>query len=100
MASITKKELAHLAELARIELTPHEEDKLIKDLGNILGYFEELNAIPAEEIAAAGKTATGNAEIKNAFREDTERVGTNQGKGIESFPDKVGSSLKIPPVFE
>ena len=50
-SSITKQELEHLAELARIELDPKEEDKLLKDLGNILDYFKELQALDTTNVA-------------------------------------------------
>ena len=41
-AQLSKHELEHLAKLARIELDPKEEEKLLKDLGSILDYFKEL----------------------------------------------------------
>ncbi len=97
MASIiTKKELDHLAELARIKLTEKEEEKLLKDLPNILNYFEELKALDTTGV----KASAGGTQIKNAFREDNEREGTNKQKGTKSFPEKEHDYLKIPPVFE
>jgi Asp-tRNA(Asn)/Glu-tRNA(Gln) amidotransferase C subunit len=42
---------------------------------------------------------TGGTDLQNAFREDTERENTNQGQGVEAFPDKKDGFLKIPPVF-
>lgn len=97
MASlITKKELDHLAELGRIKLTPDEEEKLLHDLPNILGHFEELKQLDTSHIPPV---ITGTA-LKNAFREDGERMNTNQGKGVEAFPKKEQGFLRIPPVFE
>jgi len=96
MAQISKEELRHLAELARIELNPGEEEKLLKDLGNILDYFKELqeldtaNAIPM----------TGGTDLRNVFRDDAERGNTNRGAGIEAFPESEDGFLKVPPVFE
>src|SRR3989338_3270453 len=92
---IDKKTLEHLAALARLELKPEEEEKLLKDLGAILGYFEELKSLDtsgAEPIYGFG--------AKNAFRDDEERESTNRGAGVESFPDKKDDYLKIPPVFQ
>lgn len=96
MSLITKKELDHLCELARIEISPAEEAKLLKDLPKILEYFEELRALDTSHVSPilTGGTA------KNVFREDDASANTNQGKGIDSFPVKEQSFLKIPPVFE
>ncbi len=96
MASpITKKTLEHLAKLARIELDPAEEEKLLKDLGEILAYFGELQKLDTANVAPM----TGGTDLKNAFREDTERENTNRGSGTDAFPEAEGGFLKIPPVF-
>ena len=96
MASIDKKTLEHLADLARIELDPREEEKLLKDLGNIIGYFEELKSLDTSDI----EPMTGGTNAKNIFRDDEERENTDQGKGVESFPNPEKGFLKIPPVFD
>jgi|GEM_PF-138394 aspartyl-tRNA(Asn)/glutamyl-tRNA(Gln) amidotransferase subunit C len=96
MATISKEELRHLADLARIKIDPKEEDKLIKDLGSILGHFEELQELDTTTVAPM----TGGTDLKNVFRNDTERESTNRGAGLEAFPESKNGFLKIPPVFE
>jgi len=95
-SAITKKELEHLAKLARIELDPKEEEKLLKDLGNILDYFKELQELDTTDVAPM----TGGTDLRNAFREDDERENTDRGAGVEAFPELKDGFLKIPPVFE
>jgi aspartyl-tRNA(Asn)/glutamyl-tRNA(Gln) amidotransferase subunit C len=95
-SAITKKELEHLATLARLELTPHEEEKLLNDLAKILDHFKELTALDTSHVTPM----TGGTHLKNAFREDGAHAETNKGKGIEQFPDKKDGFLVIPPVFE
>ncbi len=95
MASpINKETLEHLAKLARIELDTREEEKFLKDLGEILGYFEDLKSV-GEETASA----VPESQLKNAFREDDEPQGTLRGAGTDAFPDKKDGFLKVPPVF-
>jgi aspartyl-tRNA(Asn)/glutamyl-tRNA(Gln) amidotransferase subunit C len=97
MASpINKTTLEHLAKLARIELDPAEEEKLLKDLGEILAYFAELEKLDTASVAPM----TGGTDLKSAFRDDAERENTDRGAGVEAFPEKEGGFLKIPPVFE
>jgi aspartyl-tRNA(Asn)/glutamyl-tRNA(Gln) amidotransferase subunit C len=94
--NITKEELLHLASLARIELAPEEEGKLLKDLGEILGYFTELQKLDTAYVPPM----TGCTDLRNIFRGDTERENTNRGAGAKSFPESESGFLKVPPVFE
>ena len=96
MATISKEELRHLADLARIKLDPKEEDKLLKDLGNILGHFEELQALDTKIVPPM----TGGTDLRNVFRSDAERENTNKGAGTDAFPESQNGYLKVPPVFE
>ncbi len=92
---INKKTLEHLAELARIELSAHEEEKFLKELESVLGYFEELKTVDTSSVSPL---AGGTSEV-NAMREDAERENTNSGKGKQDFPDDINGFLKVPPVF-
>ena len=94
--TLDKKTLEHLAKLARIELDPKEEEKLLKDLGNILDYFKELQELDTANVPPM----TGGTDLKNIFREDGERENTNRRAGVDAFPEKENGFLKIPPVFE
>ena len=97
MASlIDKHTLEHLAKLARIELDPKEEEKLLKDLGNILDHFKELQQVDTANVAPM----TGGTDLINIFRDDAGRESTNRGAGVEAFPESKDGFLKIPPVFE
>jgi aspartyl-tRNA(Asn)/glutamyl-tRNA(Gln) amidotransferase subunit C len=101
-SAITKRELEHLAKLARIELDPKEEERLLKDLGNILEYFKELQALDTSAVMPM----TGGTDLRNVFREDAsgeENGGpenTNRRAGVEAFPESKDGFNKIPPVFE
>ncbi len=106
-STIGKLELEHLAKLARIEIDPREEEKLLKDLGAILEYFNELQKLDTSAVAPM----TGGTDLHNVFREDGAvdangdnreggRENTNRGAGVEAFPDSNDGYLKVPPVFE
>ena len=97
MAEINKKHLEHLAELSRIKLKIGEENKLLKDLENILDYFNDLKNLDTEEILPI----TGGGGLKNKFREDKIKEDRLKGEGAASqFPEKERGYLKVPPVFE
>lgn len=95
-SAIHKHDLERLAKLARIELDPKEEEKLLKDLASILDYFKELQELDTKDVPPM----TGGTDLKNVFRGDAERENTDRGAGTESFPEKEDGYLKVPPVFE
>ena len=94
---LTKKDMEHLAELARIELKEGEEEKLQKDLGAILDYFQELKGVDTENVAPM----TGGTELKSVVREDviSPKPKVQSQKGVEAFPETKNGYLKVPPVF-
>ena len=95
-SSISKKALEHLAELSRIKLDEKEEEKLLEDMRKILAYFDELKSLDTSDV----EPMNGGTELKNSFREDEERISTNQGAGVDAFPETKDGFLKVPPVFE
>ncbi|MDO8664507.1 MAG: Asp-tRNA(Asn)/Glu-tRNA(Gln) amidotransferase subunit GatC [Candidatus Liptonbacteria bacterium] len=95
-SSISKKTLEHLAELSRIKLNEKEEEKLLEDLRKILAYFDELKSLDTSSV----EPMNGGTDLKNSFREDEERLNTNQGNGADVFPESKDGFLKVPPVFQ
>ena len=63
-----EKEIAKLAELARIDMPGAEAEKLSQEFESILGYVGEIKAVTGER-AAAGEP---DRPTLNAMREDGE----------------------------
>lgn len=96
MTVINKKTLEHLAELSRIELDAGSEEKLLKDIQDILNYFEQLKEVDTENVFDVSIQ-----DLKNVFREDEGLNQKIQGLNLtEQFMEEENGFLKIPPVFE
>ena len=93
---IDKKTLEHLAHLARIDLDSKEEERLLRDIRNIVAYVEELQSADTAGITPMN----GGGDLENVFRDDVERENTNRKKGVELFPKNHEGFLGVPPVFE
>lgn len=93
---LDKKEINHLAELARLSLTDTENGALQKDLSGILDY---VNQLAEAKIESLPETSIGLNQ--NQIRLDSEPIVDDISANfiIEHFPQKDGRSLKIPPVF-
>lgn len=49
MAEIDESTVRRVAELARLELDEDEVERLVEELGSILGHFEQLEEVDLEE---------------------------------------------------
>jgi len=99
MANITKTEVEHIAELARIKLTEKEKDKMTKELGAILGYIDKLKEVNTEGIEPVAHI-TG---LANIFRKDDnprEPDAENIKRLMEQAPSEKDGYVKVKSVFE
>lgn len=94
--AVTKELIAHLAELARVELTPEENVKYQKDLEEVLSYIDQLNEVDVTGV----EPMNGCTELTNIFREDEPQKDALRGQGIGNFPQSQDGYLKVPPVFD
>src|SRR4051794_38903227 len=95
-APIDRDTVRHLASLARIKLSPKEEQRLERDLKNILAYFEELQEVQTKDRPL---DVRGEA-LRDVFRDDEVSENTNRQKGADAFPHDQKGLLQVPPVFE
>lgn len=63
---IDAEEMQHLAQLARLELTPEEREAMQNDLNTIMGYFEQLNEVNTDGIEEMQRPIS----LENVMRED------------------------------
>jgi len=100
--AISKDEIEHLEDLARVEFGRKETDKLAKDLGEIFGYVGELKEVDVSDMPEM----THSVDLKNVFRKDSaesplrgaaelNKQSELAGDLINAFPDKKGDYLKV-----
>lgn len=96
---LPKQDVQYIARLARIELTPEEEEKFVRDLPGILGFVEEINQINTDNI----EPITCGTLLENVMQEDEILHGDMQGKSdilLNAAPDKIDRYIKVKAVFE
>lgn len=80
---ISKKEVQHIAGLARIGLDEKEIEEYAKDLSSILGWIGQL-----KEVDISGVEPTAHiAGLENVAREDKEREFSNKDEIVKLFPE-------------
>jgi aspartyl-tRNA(Asn)/glutamyl-tRNA(Gln) amidotransferase subunit C len=96
--SIDQKDVRHIADLARIELTAAEEQKFEKELSAILEFVEKLN----EADTTNTEPMTGGNTIENIMRPDKQTDSSLEEKSselINATPEKMGGWVKVKAVF-
>ena len=97
---LTDKEIRHIADLARITLTPEKEGIYRKELSAVLRYVEQLDGIDASGVEPLYQT-TG---LMNALRADTHRNVFADDRKLGDFlvrqaPEREGSYVKVKAVM-
>jgi len=91
MSEITTDVVAHLANLARIALTPEEIEKLSGELGAIVDSVAKVS-----EVATADVVATSHPiPLSNVFRPDVPGVTLTTEQALAGAPEHDGSRFKV-----
>lgn len=95
---ITKKEVQHVAKLARLNMTGKEEEKFTKELSLILDYVEKLKEVNIDKV----KPTSHPFEIENVTREDVPRESEKETvqKLIKAAPDKKDNYIKVKTILK
>lgn len=94
---ITKKQVEHIAKLARLKLSGQEIEKFQKDFSGILEYFEILEKANVSLV----EPMTHSVIIKNATRNDDAKKERPEiiVKLVENAPEHEKGYIKVPEVF-
>lgn len=92
---ITPAEVQYVADLARLDLTPEEAERMAGQVGKILSYMDTLN-----ELDTAGVEPTTHAiAISNAFRQDEVRQSLDRQQALANGPRQNGEAFVVPRVI-
>lgn len=98
--AITKKDIEHIARLARIELAPGDEEKFERELSAILDFVARLNEVDTSGVSALA----GGTNLENVMRSDeirkTRGVQERDGSFVKAAPEVSGEYIAVPAIFE
>ena len=93
--SVTKKDVEHVATLARLLFTEEEKERLTHQLNEILRYMEQLNELDTSSIEPLAHVIA----LSNAFREDIERACLPREEALRNAPSQDGTFFTVPKVL-
>jgi aspartyl-tRNA(Asn)/glutamyl-tRNA(Gln) amidotransferase subunit C len=90
--AITRDVVEKVARLAQLELTEGEVERLVRDLGRIVGYFDELSQVDTRDVKPTAHLAVESLPL----RPDELRPGTPAGVALAEAPRKGDSAFAVP----
>lgn len=93
--AVTRKEVDHIAELARLELTESELEEYTSQLNKILEYVEKLNKLNTENVEPLSHPIEG----ENVFRDDVVKPSIDREEALKNAPSKDDEFFKVPKVI-
>ena len=99
--AITRKDVDHVARLARLALTEEEKERYTGQLGQILGYAEKLGQLNTDNVPPT----THVMPMANVWRDDKAEPSTAETLGtaetiLANAPEREGPLFKVKKVIE
>lgn len=93
---VSKEEILHIANLARLNLEENEIEKYIENLEDILNFANIVNNAPIDGL----DITIGANEAKNVFRKDEIEVYEDNSSLLQNAPTQEQNMFKIPKVIQ
>lgn len=92
---IDREQVRKVALLARLELTPAEEEQFTTQLGSILDYFEQLSELDVTDVPPTARAI----DVSNVTRLDELQPYPDPEAILNSAPDQEGDFFKVPQIL-
>lgn len=93
---IDAAQIEHLAQLARLQLTPEEKTTMQDDLTRVLGYFEQLNEVNTDGVEEMQRPIN----LVNVLRDDVPSAAFPESVVAALAPEMQDGQIKIPRTVE
>ena len=93
MSKLTKKDVEHVASLAKLSISDKELEKYLKQLDEVVNYIGELNEVDTENTEPTSQT-TG---LENVFRSDElkSQQGLSQEEALSGTEETYNGYFKV-----
>jgi aspartyl-tRNA(Asn)/glutamyl-tRNA(Gln) amidotransferase subunit C len=92
---ITTADVAKVARLARLDLTPAELDHLTAQLAGVLEHFADVDALDLSAV----EPMTQPYPLVNVLRADVVQPGLDRDEVMAAAPAAEGGRFRVPPII-
>ncbi|GIO22819.1 Asp-tRNA(Asn)/Glu-tRNA(Gln) amidotransferase subunit GatC [Oceanobacillus sp. J11TS1] len=96
MAEISKEQVKHVANLARLEFDDDAVEQMADELSAIIEFAEQLNELDTENV----EPTTHVLDLKNVMRKDEPRKWITQEEALKNAPDQKDGQIRVPSILE
>lgn len=93
---LSRNEVSHIAELAKLGITEQEIELFGEQLSEILDYFEMLNRLDTEAIPPTAQAV----DMRNVTRRDEVRTSMTPEQVLANAPQRQEDYFKVKPILE
>jgi aspartyl-tRNA(Asn)/glutamyl-tRNA(Gln) amidotransferase subunit C len=109
---VSEQDVVYVAELANLELTPEERERMVRDLNSILEYMDRLNELDTSKVPPMAQVSDrygvddskqGSERFAYANRDDILeglRKMLPRGEALVNAPDADNDFFRVPKVIE
>lgn len=91
---ISEEEVARVAHLARLSLTPEETKMMATQLSSVLKHFEQVSKVNTDGV----EPLLTPTDMEPFWREDKAENWESPEVALKNAPEAVGNLFKVPPV--
>ena len=96
MSALTRDDVAHVAMLARIQLSEDELDRLAGQLDQIVGWVGQVNEVAAADVPPMSHPLP----LVNVTRPDEVRPSLSQEDALANAPEAEDSRFAVPRILD
>lgn len=89
-------DVKYVAHLARLSLSPEEEEKFGAQLGQVLAYIEKLKQVDVSQVEATAHAVP----LVNITRPDEVRPSLDHEEAVRNAPAKANGLFLVPKIVE
>jgi len=92
---ISPADVAHVARLARLELTPAELERYTDQLDSMLEHFRDIDALDLADVTPM----TQPLPLQNVFRDDVVGPTLDRDEVLAAAPSAEDGRFRVPPIL-
>jgi len=93
--AISRDEVRKVARLARLELTPEEEERTASQLSSILSYFERLSELDTSDVPPTFRAIA----VSNVTRPDQQQPTAKREALLAQAPEREDDYFRVPRIM-
>src|SRR4029077_1726568 len=105
---VTEKDVTYVADLANLELTAEERQRMLKDLNSILEYIDRLNELDTSDVPPMAQVSARFGQLERTPADAPAFIGRDDilvpclphAEAMKNAPETDGDFFKVPRVIE